>query len=84
VDVQTHIFLISVLIGGEWPTTRSGHFTVGEKVPGTHWIEDWVDPRAVLDDMEKWKILTLQGLELRHLGRPACNQSPHRLSYRDS
>jgi hypothetical protein len=32
--------------------------------PGTHFIEGWVDPRAGLDDMEKWKFLTLPGLEL--------------------
>jgi hypothetical protein len=41
------------------------------KSPGTHWIEDWVDPRVVLDDVEKRKFLTLPGLELRPLGRPA-------------
>jgi hypothetical protein len=29
-----------------------------------------VDPRAGLDDMEIGKFLTLQGLEIRHLGRP--------------
>jgi hypothetical protein len=31
-------------------------------------------PRAGLDDMEKRKILTLPGLELRPLGRPARSQ----------
>jgi hypothetical protein len=30
-----------------------------------------VDPRAGLDDVEKRKFLTLSGLELRPLGRPA-------------
>jgi hypothetical protein len=30
-----------------------------------------VDPRAGLDDVEKRKFLTLPGLELRPLGRPA-------------
>jgi hypothetical protein len=34
------------------------------KSPGTHFIGGCVDPRAGLDDMEKWKILTLPGLEL--------------------
>jgi hypothetical protein len=28
-----------------------------------------VDPRAGLDDVEKWKFLTLRGLKLRFLGR---------------
>jgi hypothetical protein len=39
--------------------------------PGTHWIGDWVDTRTGLDDVEKRKFLTLPGLELRPLGRPA-------------
>jgi hypothetical protein len=34
------------------------------KSPGTHFIGGWVDPRAGLDDMEKWKVLNLPGLEL--------------------
>jgi hypothetical protein len=33
------------------------------KAPGTHWIGNWVDPRAGLDDLEK----TLPELELRPL-----------------
>jgi hypothetical protein len=33
-----------------------------------------VDPRADLDDVEKRKFLTLLGLELRPLGRPARSQ----------
>jgi hypothetical protein len=40
-----------------------------------------VDPRASLGDVEKRKFLTLPGLELRPLGRPACNQSLYRLRY---
>jgi hypothetical protein len=31
----------------------------------------WVDPRADLDDVEKEHFLTLSGLELRPLARPA-------------
>jgi hypothetical protein len=60
-----HIFLTSALAGGEWSASRSCHFTPVERAPpGTHWIEGWVDPRAVLDDMEKSKFLILLGLEL--------------------
>jgi hypothetical protein len=44
---------------------------LGERGPGTHWTGGWVDPRASLDDVEKRKFLTLSGLELRPLGRPA-------------
>jgi hypothetical protein len=40
-----------------------------------------VDPRAGLDDMKKRKFLTLPGLELRLLGRPARSQSLYRLRY---
>jgi hypothetical protein len=51
-----------------------------ERVPGTHWIGGWVDLRASLDDVEKRKFLTLQGLELRYLGL-ARSQSLYRLRY---
>jgi hypothetical protein len=40
-----------------------------------------MDPRACLHDMENRKFLTLPGLELRFLGRPASSQSLYRLSY---
>jgi hypothetical protein len=40
-----------------------------------------VDPRAGLDDLEKRKFLSLPGLELRPLGRPASSQSLYRLRY---
>jgi hypothetical protein len=43
----------------------------GERAPGTHSIGDWVGSRAGLDDVEKRRFLTLPGLELRPLGRPA-------------
>jgi hypothetical protein len=38
-------------------------------------------PRASLNDMEKRQFLTLPGLKLRPLGRPASSQSLYRLSY---
>jgi hypothetical protein len=71
VDVYIHIFLTSVLVGGESSAPRSGHFTLGERAPGTRWIGDWVDLRAGLDDLGKRKFLTRPGLELRLLGSPA-------------
>jgi hypothetical protein len=40
-----------------------------------------VDPRAGLDDEKKRKFLTLLGLELRPVGRPARSQSLYRLRY---
>jgi hypothetical protein len=72
-DVEVHVFLTSALVGGEWSTSRPGSFTLGERSPGTHWIGGWVNLRAGLDDVEKRKFLTLPGLELRPLGRPACS-----------
>jgi hypothetical protein len=44
----------------------------------------WVGHRAGVDDMEKLKFLTLPGLELRPLDRPACSQLLYRLCYRGS
>jgi hypothetical protein len=43
-----------------------------------------MDPRAGLDDVEKRKFLTLPGLELRPLSRPAHSQSLYHLSSPDS
>jgi hypothetical protein len=76
--------LISTLAGGEWSASRPGRLIAEERAPGTHWIGGWVDPRAGLEDLEKRNFLTLPGLELRHLGRPARSRSLYRLSYTGS
>jgi hypothetical protein len=55
-DVQTHVFLISALVGGEWSASRPCRFTMGERAPGT------LGPSVGLDDVEKRKFLTLPGL----------------------
>jgi hypothetical protein len=81
VDVQIQVFLTSALVGGELSASRPVRFTPREKFPGTHWIGDWVGPRTGLHDMEKRKFLTLAGLELRSLGRPARSQLLYRLRY---
>jgi hypothetical protein len=52
-----------------------------ERAPGTHWMGSWIYPRAGLDNVEKRQFLTLSGLELRPLGRPARSQSLYRLRY---
>jgi hypothetical protein len=44
---------ISALDGGEWLVSRSSHFTLGERAPDSHWIGDWVGPRAGLEAVEK-------------------------------
>jgi hypothetical protein len=43
VGVQIHIFLTSVLVGGEWSASLAGRFTPGEVAPGIlYWIGGWV------------------------------------------
>jgi hypothetical protein len=66
---------LPALGGGKWSASRTGRFTPGERVPGTHWIGGWVNPRACLDDLEKRKFLTLPRLELHTFGRPGRSQS---------
>jgi hypothetical protein len=83
VDVYIHIFLTSALLGSEWSASRPCRFTPGTRVPGTHWIGGWMGPRDGLDDVEKRKFLTLPGLELGTLGRPARSQLLYRLRYPD-
>jgi hypothetical protein len=53
VDVCTHVYLSSALVEVEWSASRPDRLNPGERAPGIHWIEDWADPRAGLDDMEK-------------------------------
>jgi hypothetical protein len=79
--VCSHIFLTSALAGGEWCGSRPCRFTPGERPLSTHRIGDWVDPKTGLDNGEMRKFLTLPGLELRLLGRPARSQSLYRLRY---
>jgi hypothetical protein len=83
VEVHTHVFLISTLVGGEWSASRPTHFTPGKRAPNLHSIWVWIGPRVGLGDMEKWKFLLPPGLELRPLGRPARSQSLYRLRYPD-
>jgi hypothetical protein len=52
-----------------------------ERVPGTHWIGGWVDPRAGLDDVKNRIFLPIPGLELQPLSCLAHSQSLHGLSY---
>jgi hypothetical protein len=47
----------------------------------TNWKLGWVGSRAGRNDVKNRKFLTLQGLELRTLRRPARSQSLYRLRY---
>jgi hypothetical protein len=78
VDVLNHIFLTSALAGSEWLALGPGRFTSGRKSRGTHWKGGWVVPRAFLGEVKRRKFLTLQGLKLRNLDRPASSQSLYR------
>jgi hypothetical protein len=73
-NVYIQLFLTSALVLDEWSASRPGRFTPAERAPGTFRIGGWVDPRAGLDNVEKRKFLTVPGLELRPLGRPARSQ----------
>jgi hypothetical protein len=74
VDVYIPVFSTSSLVGsGELQAPAS--LPQGERAPNTHWIGGWVDPRAGLSDMERRKIMSLVGFELRLLGRSACSWS---------
>jgi hypothetical protein len=77
----THVFLTSALASGEWSASGRAALTPGERAPVTHWKRGWVGPRSGLDDVEKRKFLTLPGLELKLLGRPAHSQSLYPTRY---
>jgi hypothetical protein len=81
VDIEIQVFVTSELVGGEWSASRPDRFTSRERAPGTHWKGGWVVARAGLEDVDKRKFLTLQGFEIRPLGRPARSQSLYRLRY---
>jgi hypothetical protein len=80
---RSTFFLTLVLVGGEWSASSPGRLTQGRHLV-THWIGGWVNPSAGLHSNEKREFLTLPGLELRPLRRPARSQSLYRLSYTGS
>jgi hypothetical protein len=53
------------------PHAPAGHFTPGERVPGTHWIGVWEGPRASVDVMTK-RLNICPSWE-RNPGRPDLN-----------
>jgi hypothetical protein len=78
-DVWVHVFLILALVGGVWSASRPCHFTPGETTPSTLWKGGWVNP--VWTTWRSEKFLTLQGLELWPLCRPAYSQLLYWLRY---
>jgi hypothetical protein len=73
--------LTSALLGGEWSASGPDRYTPGVRAPGIYSIVGCVSLRIGLDGVEKRVFLTLPGLELRPLGRPARSQSLYRLRY---
>jgi hypothetical protein len=64
IEIYLHVFLTSALDEGEWSASRPVHYILRERASGTHWIGDWVDPRAGLDAVvEKKNSHPLPGLE---------------------
>jgi hypothetical protein len=41
-----NVLFTSALIGSKWSVSRLDRFTLRERGTCTHWIGDWVDPRA--------------------------------------
>jgi hypothetical protein len=45
----------------EWSASRPSSFTPGERAPGTHWMLDWLGPRADLYVVVERKYCNLSG-----------------------
>jgi hypothetical protein len=71
VDIYIHIFLTSKLAGGEWSASCPGRFIARERALGPIGKKVGWTLGPDLRDVEKGKFLTLPGLQLRPLGRPA-------------
>jgi hypothetical protein len=67
-----------ILYGGEWSASRPGHFIPRERVPGTHWMGGWVDPRKCLDTVVKRNIFC--PFRKLNIGSPTRSPSLYRLS----
>jgi hypothetical protein len=79
---STHT-LTSALDGDEWPVSRPGCFTPGERASGAHWIGGWVGPEPVWTQWWRENFPTPAGTrtphhaarspELYHWGIPAAH-----------
>lgn len=78
VEVELQSFLTSVFFGGGWSAPRPGRQTLG-KEHGTHWIGNWMSPRASLNVFKKLKSFSFSWIEF-HIVQP-LSQSRYQLSY---
>jgi hypothetical protein len=60
-EILIHVFITLELNGGKWSASHPGHLTPEETESGTHWIGDWVDPRADMDAVKSNNLLLLLG-----------------------
>jgi hypothetical protein len=51
VDIYIKVLLTSALVGGRDQLHALVALPPGERATGTHWVGDWVSPRAGLDDL---------------------------------
>lgn len=51
-EVTAPFLLISAVDGAEWPDSRPGRFTTGERAPSNHWISGLVGSKIDLDVVE--------------------------------
>jgi hypothetical protein len=77
--IQIHDFLPSAVVWSKWWASLHVSLTLRKGAPVTNWIGDRMGPIASLTDTEKWTFLSVPGLELQPLGRPARRQSLYRL-----
>jgi hypothetical protein len=81
VNVKIHIFLTLALAGGEWSASHPSRFTPRGKSPRYPLDRRLGGLQSRFGQRRDETNLTLPGLELRTLGRPARSQSLYPLLY---
>jgi hypothetical protein len=67
VDLYTHVFFTSALVGAELLVSHPQLlYRLGKEPPATHWTGGWVNPAIGLHKVER-RILFLSGFKLRPL-----------------
>lgn len=70
--MKLHAFLIFVLDGSQWSTSRFHGCTLEKISAGTRWIQFWTIPIGSMEVVAKIKILLVQRIDLT---RPSCSQT---------
>jgi len=53
VETQFHSFRTSALNGGHRSASRPDRFILRESASGTHFMQDWVGPRATVESIHQ-------------------------------